>query len=152
MRIYVDADACPVVIKDILFRAAQRCEIEVILVANQALSVPRSPFIKCKVVSHGFDEADNWIIEQSSSDDIVISGDIPLAAKAIEKGAVVISPKGILFTEANIKQRLTMRNFLEEMRNSGENIGGPAPFNQTDRRNFANQLDQLLQKRRQNPS
>lgn len=144
MKIYVDADACPNPIKDILFRTAQRVQIETILVANQRLNMPRSPYILGKVVSHGFDEADKWIIEQCGTDDIVISQDIPLAAEAIEKGALVISPKGILFTENNIKQRLSMRNFMEELRGAGENIGGPAVFSQTDRRNFANQLDRLL--------
>lgn len=144
MKIYVDADACPNPIKDILFRTAQRVQIETILVANQRLNMPRSPYILGKVVSHGFDEADKWIIEQCGTNDIVISQDIPLAAEAIEKGALVISPKGILFTENNIKQRLSMRNFMEELRGAGENIGGPAVFSQTDRRNFANQLDRLL--------
>ncbi len=144
MKIYVDADACPNPIKDILFRTAQRVQIETILVANQRLNMPRSPYVIGKVVSHGFDEADKWIIEQCETGDIVISQDIPLAAEAIEKGALVISPNGVLFTENNIKQRLSMRNFMEELRGAGENIGGPAVFSQTDRRNFANQLDRLL--------
>ena len=146
MKIYVDADACPVPIKDNLYRTAQRVKIETIFVANQRFSTPRSPFILFKVVSHGFDEADKWIVDQCDPGDIVISQDIPLAAEAIEKGAIVISPKGILFTEENIKQRLGMRNFMEELRGAGENIGGPAAFSQADRRNFANQLDSLLHK------
>lgn len=147
MKIYVDADACPNPIKDNLFRTAQRTQINTILVANQRFSIPRSPYLTFKVVSHGFDEADKWIVDRCNSGDIVISQDIPLAAEAIEKGAVVISPKGILFTKDNIKQRLSMRNFMEELRGAGENIGGPAAFNQADRRNFANQLDRLLNKR-----
>lgn len=147
MKIYVDADACPNPIKEIIFRTAQRVKIETILVANQRLNTPRSPYILSKVVSHGFDEADKWIVEQCTSTDIVISQDIPLASEAIEKGAVVISPKGVLMTEDNIKQRLSMRNFMEELRGAGENIGGPAAFSQADRRNFANQLDQLIHKK-----
>ncbi len=150
MKIYVDADACPNPIKEILFRTAQRVRIETILVANQHLQMPRSPHILGKVVSHGFDEADKWIVAQCCAGDIVISQDIPLAAEAIEKGAVVISPKGVLFTEENIKQRLSMRNFMEELRGAGENIGGPAVFSQTDRRNFANQLDRLINKKNLN--
>lgn len=144
MKIYVDADACPNPIKDILFKTAQRLKIETLFVANQRLNLTKSPYIISKVVSHGFDEADKWIVEQCTSGDIVISQDIPLASEAIQKGAVVISPKGILMTEDNIKQRLSMRNFMEELRGAGENIGGPAVFSQADRRNFANQLDQLI--------
>ena len=147
MKIYVDADACPIPIKDNLYRTAQRTSIETIFVANQRFNTPRSPFIIFKVVSHGFDEADKWIIDQCEPGDIVISQDIPLAAEAIENGATVISPKGVLFTKDNIKQRLSMRNFMEELRGAGENIGGPAVFNQADRRNFANQLDSLLNKK-----
>jgi len=147
MKILVDADACPKVIKEILFRTAQRLEIETILVANQQLGVPRSPHIRTKVVSHGFDEADNWIVAHCEVGDLVISQDIPLAAEAIDKGATVISPKGVLFTKENIRQRLTMRNFMEELRSSGENIGGPSAFSQTDRRNFANQLDTFINRK-----
>ena len=111
------------------------------------MSVPRSLYIRSKIVSHGFDEADKWIVEQCEAGDVVISQDIPLAAEAIAKGALVISPKGVLFSEDNIKQRLSMRNFMEELRGAGENIGGPAAFSQTDRRNFANQLDRLIHKK-----
>ena len=140
MQIYVDADACPKVIKDILFRCAERAKVTTILVANKSLMVPKSAFIKTKRVEHGFDEADNYIVEQLEAGDIVITADIPLAADAVKKGALVISPKGILFDENNIQQRLSMRNFMEELRGSGEQIGGPAAFNQTDR------LDRLIQK------
>jgi len=147
MKIYVDADACPIPIKDNLYRTAQRIQIETIFVANQRFSTPRSSYIIFKVVSHGFDEADKWIVDQCQPGDIVISQDIPLAADAIAKGAKVISPKGVLFTEDNIKQRLSMRNFMEELRGAGENIGGPAAFSQADRREFANQLDRLLNKK-----
>ncbi|MDX1813079.1 MAG: YaiI/YqxD family protein, partial [Gammaproteobacteria bacterium] len=123
MKIYVDADACPNVIKEILFRSAQRTGVATIFVANQYVKVPRFSNISCKVVSQGFDEADNWIVEQCHAGDLVISQDIPLADQAISKGATVISPKGVLFTHENIKQRLTMRNFMEELRGAGENIG-----------------------------
>lgn len=143
-RILVDADACPKPVKDIIFRAAQRFELETILVANQYVAVPRSPLIKCKVVNRGFDEADNWIVENCQTGDLVITQDIPLAALAIEKEAIVVSPKGDLYDKENIRQRLSMRNFMEELRSAGENTGGPAPFSQTDRRNFANQLDRLV--------
>jgi len=150
MKIYVDADACPKVIKEILFRSSQRLRIDTLFVANQHIHTPRSPFLISKVVSHGFDEADNWIVDQCVEGDLVISQDIPLASEAIKKGATVISPKGVLFTEDNIRQRLGMRNFMEELRGAGENIGGPAAFNQTDQRNFANQLDRWLQQNKNN--
>ncbi len=146
MRIFVDADACPMDVKNVLFRTAKRLKIETIFVANQALNGPRSAFIVFKRVAREFDAADNWIVQQCRAGDLVISADIPLAAQAIEKGAQVISPKGVLFTTDNIKQRLTMRNFMEELRSSGEKLAGPAAFSQTDLRNFANQLDRLLAK------
>lgn len=146
MKIFVDADACPKVVKEVIYRCAQRLKIETILVANQRFTIPRSPFLKFKQVSQGFDEADNWIAQQSETGDLLISQDIPLAAEVIKQGVLVISPKGLLLTEDNIKQRLGMRNFMEELRSAGENLGGPASFNQTDLRNFSNQLDRLLQK------
>lgn len=144
MNIYVDADACPNVIKEILFKNAQRYHVNTTFVANQAIFTPRSAYIRCKRVSRGFDEADNWIVAECLPGDLIISQDIPLAADAIKKGAIVISPRGVLFTEDNIHQRLSMRNFMEELRSSGENIGGPSALNQADRRNFANQLDRLM--------
>lgn len=146
MKIWVDADACPVVIKEILFRAANRTKIEVTLVANQAIRIPPSAYIKFIQVGSGFDVADNEIVKRLESNDLVITGDIPLAAEVIEKGAIAINPRGELYTEENIKARLNMRDFMETLRSSGVNTGGPPPLNQTDRQKFANQLDRLLTK------
>jgi len=146
MHIWVDADACPNVIKDILFRAAERTRTSMTLVANQHIEKPPSQFIKAIKVGQGFDVADNYIVQQLSECDLVITADIPLAAEVIEKGAHALNPRGELYDRDNIKQRLTMRNFMEEMRSSGENLGGPPPLNQTDRQKFANALDQLLTK------
>ncbi len=146
MKIWVDADACPVVIKAILFRAANRTKINVTLVANQAICIPRSAYIKFIQVASGFDVADNEIIKRLESGDLVITGDIPLAADVIEKEALAINPRGELYTKENIKARLNMRDFMETLRSSGVNAGGPAPLSQTDRQKFANQLDRLLTK------
>ncbi len=146
MKIWVDADACPVVIKEILFRAANRTKIQVTLVANQAIRIPRSAYIKFIQVSSGFDVADNEIIKRLESGDLVITGDIPLAAEVIEKEALAINPRGELYTKENIKARLNMRDFMETLRSSGVNTGGPPPLSQTDRQKFANQLDRLLTK------
>lgn len=144
MQIWVDADACPNVIKEILFRAAERQKIEVILVANQALRVPRSPFIKTKQVGTGFDVADNYIAQNVQINDLVITADIPLAAQVIERQAQALNPRGEFYTLENIQQRLSMRNFMEELRSSGAITGGPAALNQQDRQAFANQLDRFL--------
>lgn len=146
MQIWIDADACPVVIKEILFKAAERCKIAVTLVANQAMSVPRSPFIKAIQVPSGFDVADDEIVKRLMAGDLVITSDIPLAAEAIEKGAVALSPRGEMLTEANIRARLNMRDFLDTMRSSGIDTGGPPALNQNDRKNFADQLDRWLTK------
>ncbi|MEO9653381.1 YaiI/YqxD family protein [Marinomonas sp.] len=148
MRLWVDADACPNVIKTILFRAAERVEIPCILVANQAIAIPPSKWIERKVVSSGFDVADNYIVEQINEDDLVITADIPLASDVIEKGALAINPRGELYTRENIRQRLSMRDFMEQMRSSGVQTQGPDTFNQKDRMAFANTLDKLLAKRR----
>lgn len=144
MQIWVDADACPNVIKEILFRAADRVAVEVILVANQAISVPRSPHIRSIQVASGFDVADNHIVQQASAGDLVITADIPLAAEAIEKGCLALNPRGELYTEENIRQRLNMRDFMDTMRSSGLDTGGPPAFSKSDRMAFANQLDRLL--------
>lgn len=144
MHIWVDADACPVVIKEILFRAAQRTGTEITLVANQYISRPSSPLIKSVQVEQGFDVADNYISKHISQGDLLISADIPLASEVIAKGAHVINPRGDEYTTDNIQQRLTMRNFMEEMRSTGQASGGPPPLNQTDRQNFANALDRWL--------
>ena len=148
MKIWVDADACPVVIKEILFRVANRTKIMVTLVANQYIRTPPSLFIKFIQVAAGFDVADNEIVRRLESGDIVITGDIPLASEVIEKDAVAINPRGELYSKENIKARLSQRDFMETLRSSGVNTGGPPPLNQTDRQNFANQLDRLLAKHR----
>lgn len=144
MKIWVDADACPGRIKDILFRAAQRREIPMTLVANQMITVPLSPYITMLKVSAGFDMADNEIVRQLSSGDLVITADIPLAAESIEKGARALNPRGERYTKENIKARLSMRDFMSNLRSSGINTGGPPPMSLTDRQTFANQLDRLL--------
>ena len=144
MQIWVDADACPRVIKDILFRAAQRVEVPLILVANQPLQVPPSPLITTRQVAGGFDVADDYIAEQVSPGDLVITADIPLAAEVVEKDAHALNPRGELYNKNNIRQRLAMRDFMEEMRSTGQVSGGPPPLNQQDRQAFANQLDRLL--------
>lgn len=146
MKIWVDADACPVVIKEILFRAATRTKIQVTLVANQYIRTPKSPYIKFIQVASGFDVADDEIVKKIEKNDLVITADIPLADEVIEKGGLAINPRGELYTKENIKARLNMRDFMETMRSSGVNTGGPPPLNQTDRQNFANQLDRLLAK------
>ena len=144
MHIWVDADACPNVIKEILFRVAQKRQLALTLVANQYLKVPPSPFIKTVQVAAGFDVADNYIAQQVVAGDIVVTADIPLAADIVEKNAYGINPRGTLYTEQNIKQTLTMRNFMEEMRSTGQASGGPPPLDQRDRQAFANTLDRLL--------
>ena len=143
-QIWVDADACPKVIKEILFRAAERVGIQVTLVANQPLSAPRSNYISTVQVPPGFDVADNHIAQQVVESDLVVTADIPLAADVIAKGALALNPRGELYTEANIRQRLTMRDFMETLRSSGVDTGGPAALSQADRQRFANQLDKLL--------
>jgi hypothetical protein len=148
MQIWVDADACPKVIKDILFRAAQRVQIPLTLVANHALQVPNSPLIKSIQVSGGFDVADNYIVQQCNPGDLVITADIPLAAELVEKGAIAINPRGEHYTPENIRQRLAMRDFMQQMRDNGQASGGPPPLDNTDKQAFANSLDRLLAKGR----
>lgn len=147
MKIWCDADACPVVIKDILFKAANRTKIGLTLVANQHVSTPPSKFIKFIRVSSGFDVADNEIVKRLESGDLVITSDIPLAAEAIEKGGIALSPRGELYTLENIRSRLNMRDFMESLRSSGVNTGGPPPLSQSDRQSFANHLDRFLAKK-----
>ena len=146
MKIWVDADACPNVIKDILFKAAERTKTPTTFVANQFIKVPPSQVISSMQVSQGFDVADNEIVKLTSENDLVITSDIPLAAEVIEKGAKALSPRGELFTQDNVKSRLNMRDFLDTMRSSGVNTGGPPPLNQNDRQAFANHLDRILAK------
>lgn len=146
MKIWVDADACPVVIKDILFRAAERTKTHLTLVANQFIRTPPSPYLKAIQVSSGFDVADNEIVQRAEKDDLVITSDIPLAAEVIEKGCQALSPRGELFTKDNIRGRLNIRDFMDTMRSSGIHAGGPPPLSQSDRMNFANHLDRILAK------
>jgi len=146
MKIWVDADACPVVIKDILFRAAERTRLELTLVANRSVRTPPSPYIKMLQVTAGFDVADNEIVQRLGVGDLVITGDIPLAAEVIEKGGNALSPRGELYSADSIKSRLGMRDFLDNLRASGVDTGGPPALSQSDRNAFANQLDKLLAK------
>ena len=146
MQIWVDADACPKVIKEILYRAADRVKCQLKLVANQSLSIPKSPFIKSIRVEPGFDVADNYIVQQVAEGDLVITADIPLAAEVMEKGAEALNPRGEFYSRETIRQKLTMRDFMDEMRGSGVMSGGPPPLNQADRREFANAIDKYLQK------
>lgn len=146
MKIWVDADACPVVIKEILFRAAERTKITTTLVANQFLRTPPSAYIKTIQVPSGFDVADNHIVLALQAGDLVITADIPLAAQVVEKGAYALNPRGELYTEANIKERLSMRNLMEELRSNGVEVGGQSAFNQGDRQAFAASLDRLIAK------
>lgn len=144
MHIWVDADACPAVIKEILFRAAERAQVHMTLVANQALRTPPSRFIRSMQVSAGFDVADDRIAERVQAGDLVITADVPLAAKVVERGGHALSPRGELFTTDNIRERLAMRNFMSQLRDSGVQTGGPAALSQADRQAFANHLDRLL--------
>ena len=148
MNIWVDADACPVPVKEILFRAAVRAEINLTLVANQNIAVPKSTFIQFIQVPQGFDVADNEIVKRVTSGDLVITADIPLAAEVIENGAQALNPRGELYTKNNIRDRLNIRDFMDQLRNTGVDTGGSAPFNHRDRQAFANRLDQLLAKRK----
>ena len=143
-QIWVDADACPKVIKEILFRAADRASVPVTLVANQALQVPRSPHIRSIQVAAGFDVADNHIVQQAEEGDLVITADIPLAAEAIAKGCLALNPRGELYTAENIRQRLNMRDFMDTLRSSGVDTGGPSSLTNSDRQVFANALDRFL--------
>ena len=147
IKIFVDADACPGTVKDILYRISQRTGIEVILVANQPLSIPRIPTIRSIQVSQGFDVADDHIVSLVEKDDLVITADIPLAAEVIDKGGKALNPRGELYTAANIKARLNMRDFMDSMRNSGVQVGGgPPPLSQRDTMEFANAIDRYLTK------
>ncbi len=144
MQIWVDADACPGVIKDILYRAAMRVERRLTLVANVGLSVPASPWIRTVQVSRGCDVADNHIAALIVPGDLVITADIPLAAIVVEKGAAALNPRGELYTRENVRELLDLRNFMDTLRASGVATGGPAPFSHADRQAFANQLDRFL--------
>ena len=144
MPIWVDADACPAVIKDILFRAASRRGVLITLVANQFMQVPRSPNIRFLQVARGFDVADHEIVQRMSEGDLVVTADIPLAADVIARGGLALNPRGELYTAANIEATLSMRNFMDSLRSSGVDTGGPAALSQRDRQLFANELDKWL--------
>jgi len=144
MKIWVDADACPVVLKDILCRVAERTEVQVTFVANQFIRLPPSRHIKFIQVARGFDVADNEIVLRLDAGDLVITGDIPLAAEAIEKGGYALNHRGELYTANNIRECLNMRDFMDTLRSSGIETGGPAALSQSDRQAFANQLDKFL--------
>ena len=144
MNIWVDADACPVVIREILFRAAVRTGVKVTLVANQPIRVPASPLIELMVVSPGFDVADNEIVKRAGSGDLVITADIPLAAEVMANGVHALSPRGELHSTDTIRQRLNMRDFMDTLRASGIHTGGPPVLSRSDRQSFANHLDMLL--------
>ncbi|AUN93643.1 YaiI/YqxD family protein [Pseudazoarcus pumilus] len=144
MHIWVDADACPVVVKDILFRAARRTGRDLTLVANQMMRVPAAPNIRAVQVPGGFDVADDWIAERVTPGDLVVTADIPLAAQVVEKGALALSPRGERYGKDNIRELLDLRNFMDTLRTTGVDTGGPTAFGQADRQKFANQLDRLL--------
>jgi uncharacterized protein YaiI (UPF0178 family) len=147
MKMWVDADACPVVVKEILYKAANRTGVQLTLVANQALNTPSSPNIHTVQVAKGFDVADDEIVKRVTAGDLVITSDIPLAAEVIEKGGYALSPRGELHTRENIGAKLNMRDFMDTMRSSGvEMSGGPAVFSQRDKQDFANNLDRFLTK------
>jgi hypothetical protein len=148
VQLWVDADACPAVIKDILFRVADRLKLPLTLVANRLLRVPPSPYIRALQVPMGFDVADAHLVERVAEGDLVITADIPLAAALIEKGAFALSPRGEFYSAENIRERLAMRDFMEGLRGAGEDIAGPAALSQADRQAFANQLDRFLARRR----
>lgn len=146
MQIWVDADACPVAVRDILFRAAGRTGVQLTLVANQPVRIPRSPNIRMLRVPAGFDVADNEIVRLLDTGDLVITGDIPLAAEVIEKGGHALNPRGELYSADTIRPLLNMRDFMDTMRASGIDTGGPPALNQSDRKAFADNLDRFLAK------
>jgi uncharacterized protein YaiI (UPF0178 family) len=147
MQIWVDADACPLVIKQILYRAAERSQIRTTLVANKPLAVPRSKFVRAIQVGRGFDVADNEISRRVAAGDLVVTADIPLAADVIARGAQALNPRGELYSADNIRERLAMRDLLEKLRETGVQTQGPAPLDHSDRKRFADALDRLLAKR-----
>ncbi|MBO9716403.1 MAG: YaiI/YqxD family protein [Pseudoxanthomonas sp.] len=148
LQVWVDADACPAVVRDILFRAAERAKVQITLVANQWLRTPPSRYIRALQVQGGYDVADDAIAERAGRGDLVVTQDIPLAARVLERGAEAVNPRGERFTADNIAQRLSMRNFMDELRGAGVQTGGPAAFHARDRQAFANALDGWLARRR----
>jgi len=148
MQIWVDADACPKVIKEILFRAAERRKVCITLLANSFMRIPKSPYIEFLQVPAGLDEADKQIVQKLLNGDLVVTADIPLAAEVIKKGGYALNPRGELYTENNVQAHLSMRNFMDELRNDGVDTGGPPAFNMKNRQAFANQLDRFLTQQR----
>jgi uncharacterized protein YaiI (UPF0178 family) len=146
MRIWVDADACPNMIKEIVFRAATRLKMETVLVANQPVRLPPSPYLRAIQVASGFDVADKHIVDSMAAGDLVITADIPLAANVIDKGGIALNPRGELYTRENVRERLSLRNFMDELRGGGVNTGGPAALGAKDKQTFANGLDATLAK------
>ena len=144
MKIWVDADACPGVIKDILFKAAERTGVQLTLVANHPMRIPRSSYIKFLKVGAGLDVADHEIVKNISAGDLVITADIPLAEEVVEKEAYALNPRGELYSADNIRERLNIRDFMDSLRASGIETGGPPALNQGDRQSFANHLDKIL--------
>lgn len=147
MTIWIDADACPAPVKVIVFRASQRIRAQVILVANHRAQTPRSPLIKVVQVNAGFDAADDYIAEHAAANDLVITADIPLAARLVTQGIAALNPRGEMYTADNIQERLTLRNLKEELRSAGSMTGGPAPYHDRDKQAFANSLDRWLARR-----
>ena len=148
MQIWIDADACPAPVKTIVFRASQRVRIPITLVANQRAQMPPSPLIRVVQVSQGFDAADDYIVEHATASDLVITADIPLAARLVAQGIPALNPRGESYTADNIQERLALRNLKEELRSAGSIIGGPAPYHDRDKQAFANSLDRWLTQRR----
>ncbi len=144
MRIWVDADSCPAVIREILYKAAGRTEKELILVANRRITIPYKPYIQFLLVPSGLDVADNAIVEKMSPDDLIITSDIPLAARVIDKGGFVISSRGTVYSSDNIREKLSTRDFMDELRSSGVETGGPSALSKKDIQQFANALDQTI--------
>lgn len=144
MKIWIDADACPRVIKEIVFRASERLQLPVCLVANMDLSKSRSHLVTSVLVADGFDEADDYLVQHAAPEDLVITADIPLAARIVARGGVALDPRGELYTEENVGERLSMRDLMQELRGAGLVQGGPAQFGLTDRKRFASALDRLL--------
>jgi uncharacterized protein YaiI (UPF0178 family) len=152
MQIWVDADACPQVIKDILFRAAEREQVLTTLVSNMPLRrTPTSSYIRTIRVAKGFDGADHRIVEEMQPGDLVVTADLPLAAEVVTRGGHALDPRGEFYSEDNVRERLAMRNLMQELRSGGELLGGPAPIGQRDRQLFANELDLFLSRRRRRP-
>jgi len=148
LKIWIDADACPGPVKEIVFRASKRLSVPVTLVANRPLRTPPSRLINAVQVSQGFDVADHYLLQQATDEDLVITADIPLAAGLVERGVPALNPRGELYTEHNIRERLAMRNLMDELRSTGEIRGGPPPYGERDKQAFANSLDRWLAKRR----